>query len=450
MKQNAAAATKSADRSDPVSIGRQAPEVLIAPPGPKSRAIAARVAAVESPAFEARRDSRTAMSHAEQSPIVYARGVGSNVWDADGNRYVDLIAGFGALPLGHEHPAIAAAMNAQAGDILLALGDVYATEVKAELCERLVAMFPERGARVMLGLSGADAITAALKTAMMATGRPGVLAFRGGYHGLSYAPLAACGLNDSFRDPFRAQLGDHVTFAHYPTDEASLEDTMTHAMTALASGEIGAVLVEPILGRGGCVVPPDEFLPQLRSLCDQAGALLIVDEIWTGLGRSGQMLASKTVVPDLVCLGKALGGGLPISACLGRESVMRAWGKHGGSTIHTATHFGWPLACATALACLNVIEREKLATRAAEVGTRWVERMRARGLRVRGRGLMVGVELDDAARALTVSRALLAKGWLVLTGGVRGEVLTLTPALDIDESLLAGFTDTLSEITRSA
>jgi len=217
----------------------------------------------------------------------------------------------------------------------------------------------------------------------------------------------------------------------------------------LASGEIGAVLVEPILGRGGCIVPPDEFLPSLRELCDRAGALLIVDEIWTGLGRSGQMLASSTIVPDLICVGKALGGGLPISACLGRESVMRAWGKHGGSTLHTATHFGWPLACATALACLDVIERDALAARAAALGSRWIERLRATGLSARGRGLMVGVDLDDAGRALSVARALLAKGWLVLTGGVRGEALTLTPALDVDEALLDAFADTLAAIVRS-
>ncbi len=432
-----------------MSTGRESPEVLIAPPGPKSRAITARIAAVESPAFEARRDSRQEVSHAEQSPIVYERGLGSNVWDADGNRYVDLIAGFGALPVGHEHPAIKAAAHAQGLRMSLALGDVYSTEVKAELCERLVAMFPEPGARVMLGLSGADAITAALKTAMLATGRAGLLAFRGGYHGLSYAPLAACGLNESFRAPFRAQLGDHVTFAHYPTDAASLEDTMTHAETTLASGEIGAVLVEPILGRGGCIAPPADFLPSLRALCDRAGALLIVDEIWTGLGRSGAMLASSSIVPDVICLGKALGGGLPISACLVRANVMRAWAKHGGSTIHTATHFGWPLACATAKECLNLLEREQLAARAAVVGGRWIERLRAEGLDARGRGLMIGIDLGDAARALLISRALLALGWLVLTGGLRGEALTLTPALDIDESLLQDFSITLGALARS-
>lgn len=439
------AETKSVDLN-----GQQPPAMVVAPPGPKSRALAARITAVESPAFEARRATREAMSHADQAPIAYERGLGSNVWDADGNRYVDLVAGFGALPLGHAHPELRAAMNAQADELWLALGDVYSSRVKAELCERLAAMFPENGARVMLGLSGADAVTAALKTAMLTTGKPGVLAFRGSYHGLSYAPLAACGLSESFRQPFRAQLGDHVTFAPYPTSDAELEETMTHAMTALASGGIGAVIVEPILGRGGCVVPPAAFLPQLRELCDRAGSLLIADEIWTGLGRTGAWLASSAVVPDVVCVGKALGGGLPISACIGRGIVMDAWGKHGGSTIHTATHFGWPLACATALATLRVIERDELAARAVGVGARWLERLAGSGFRARGRGMMVGIELDDAPLALAAMRALLARGYLVLTGGIGGEVLTLTPALDVDEALLVGFVEALKAATLSA
>src|SRR5262249_5911167 len=146
----------------------------------------------------------------EQAPIVYQRGSGANVWDADGNRFVDLTAGFGALLLGHE-PAVV--MDAARGDLTLALGDVYASEAKVELCERLARFVPD--SRVMLGLSGADAVTAALKSAMLHTGKPTVVAFEGAYHGLSYAPLAACGLNRAFREPFAAQLGDHVCFAPY-------------------------------------------------------------------------------------------------------------------------------------------------------------------------------------------------------------------------------------------
>jgi 4-aminobutyrate aminotransferase/(S)-3-amino-2-methylpropionate transaminase len=233
---------------------------------------------------------------------------------------------------------------------------------------------------------------------------------------------------------------------------------MAAARHAFASGEIGAVVVEPILGRGGCVVPPSAFLPLLSRACTLSGALLVCDEIWTGLGRSGAWLASVDagVVPDLICLGKGLGGGLPISACVGRASAMAAWGAHGGTTIHTATHFGAPPACAAALATLDALAERSLDTRAREVGARWAEGLRRKlegcGVTdVRGRGLMIGVELEGgAARALSMTRRLLEQGWIVLTGGSAGDVLTLTPQLDIEEPLLEAFIDVLAATARSA
>jgi 4-aminobutyrate aminotransferase/(S)-3-amino-2-methylpropionate transaminase len=407
---------------------------------------------------DARREQREKTSGLSYAPIVYERGEGPNVVDVDGNRYVDLAAGFGALLLGHVPRSVADALDAQQRKIWLALGDVYAAESKIQLCERLAARFPEAGARVMLGASGADAVTAALKTAVLATGRAGVLAFEGGYHGLSHGPLAACGLRPSFREPFAAQLNAHVVFAPYPRDAASLGSTMAAARHAFASGEIGAVVVEPILGRGGCVVPPSAFLPLLSHACTQSGALLVCDEIWTGLGRSGAWLASVEagVVPDLICLGKGLGGGLPISACVGRASAMAAWAAHGGTTIHTATHFGAPPACVAALATLDALAERSLDTRAREVGARWADGLRRKlegcGVTdVRGRGLMIGVELEGgAARALSMTRRLLQQGWIVLTGGSAGDVLTLTPPLDIEESLLEAFTDVFAATARGA
>jgi 4-aminobutyrate aminotransferase/(S)-3-amino-2-methylpropionate transaminase len=405
---------------------------------------------VESPSVDARRAAREKDSGAEQAPIVYAAARGANVIDADGNRYVDLAAGFGALLLGHGRPEVVSAVEEQQRRLGLALGDVYASEAKVALCERLAKLYPAPGARVMLGTSGADAVTAALKTAVLTTGRAGVVAFEGGYHGLSHGPLAACGLRPSFREPFAAQLNTHVTFAPYPG--TSMQVSLEAVKGALARGDVGAVLVEPVLGRGGCVVPPPGFLASLRTACDEAGALLVCDEIWTGLGRSGAWLASvdEGVLPDVVCLGKGLGGGLPVSACVGSERAMAAWGAHGGTTIHTATHFGAPPACVAALATLEVLERERLAERARTAGASWMKRLRertaGRGVReVRGRGLMVGVELEGGgARALAVTRRLLASGWIVLTGGATGDALTLTPPLDIDAVLLDAFADALA------
>jgi 4-aminobutyrate aminotransferase/(S)-3-amino-2-methylpropionate transaminase len=427
------------------------PDVKVAPPGPRSRELALRLQAVESPAFEARRDARASASGSEQAPIAYARGRGSNVFDVDGNRYVDLTAGFGALVLGHAPNAATDAARAAMEELPLALGDVYASELKVRACEAIAALFPEPGARVMLGLSGADAVTCALKTAALATKKMGVVAFEGAYHGLSHGPLAACGLAPSFREPFAGQLGVNVTFAPYPShvDGVSLDASLSAVRAALKTGEIGALLVEPTLGRGGCIVPPVSFLPALRSLTDEAGVLLVLDEIWTGMGRTGAMLACDHagLVPDVICLGKGLGGGVPISACIGRARAMEAWGAHGGSTIHTGTHFGSPPACAAALATIAAV-RGGLAERAAEVGARWIEELEAAGAaggvgaggwKVRGRGLMVGVSLADGAEALAVARALLQRGYIVLTGGLRGETLTLSPPLTIAPELLTAF-----------
>jgi 4-aminobutyrate aminotransferase-like enzyme len=422
-------------------------------PGPASRRVAARLRAVDCPAFEARREARASTSGESQGPIAYATGCGANVYDADGNRYVDLTAGFGALALGHSPKVVSRAVGRQVDRLALALGDVYADPLKASLSEALAALYPATGARVMLGLSGADAITAALKSAVLATGKPGVVAFQGGYHGLSYAPLAACGLHESFRAPFAAQLGSFVSFAPYPREGEDSSRALEVVRGVLRLGACGAVLVEPVLGRGGCIVPPHGFLSELRRVCDEAGTLLIADEIWTGLGRAGSWLTclEERVTPDLICVGKGLGGGLPVSACIGADHVMRPWGAHGGGAIHTATHFASPLGCAAALATLEELRAKRLPARARSVGARWRARLERAvsgvGGRVTGRGLMIGVHVDGGAgRALAVARALLLRGYIVLTGGSAGDTLTLTPPLNVDEKLLLAF---VPELTRA-
>jgi 4-aminobutyrate aminotransferase/(S)-3-amino-2-methylpropionate transaminase len=395
--------------------------------------------------------------------IVYQTGVGSNVVDVDGNRYVDLAAGFGALLTGHGHPAVLRVLSIQAARLTQALGDLYPSDAKIALLERLSRLYPEPRARVIVGQSGADAVTAALKTAVLATGKPGVIAFHGAYHGLSYAPLAACGLRETYRSPFLAQLGDHVTFADYPADGAALANSLAQVQAALSRGDVGAVLVEPVLGRGGVVVPPTGFLVELAALTRKSGALLVADEIWTGLGRAGAMLRSVAdgVVPDVVCLGKGLGGGLPLSACIGSEAVMSAW-QRDDEVVHTSTFAGAPLACATAIATLDVISREKLVTRSEDVGARFLAALRealagangsgVRGVRaVRGAGMMIGVDLGERPGAATaLMQGLLRQGYIVSTGGGAREILVLTPPLTIAEPLLTGFVDKLVLALRNA
>jgi len=382
--------------------------------------------------------------------IVYASAKGSNVIDVDSNRYVDLAAGFGAMLLGHSHPSILRVLDFQAHRLLMALGDVFPADAKIALLERLAALHPDPNARVILGQSGADAITAALKSALLFTGKPGVIAFGGAYHGLSHAPLAACGLRESYRTPFVEQLNPHVRFVDYPAQATDLDRVLTQIRTALAEGPVGAILVEPILGRGGVVVPPPEFLPELGKLARAASALVIADEIWTGLGRSGKMLYSlgAEFTPDLLCLGKGLGGGLPISAMVGRGELLEAW-RRDAEVVHTSTFAGNALACSAALATLDVISRERLAERAAAMGAQLLTTLKARLSRfskatVRGAGLMIAIDLGDRpGRATQLASRLLQQGYISSTGGGRREVLVLTPPLTIAESLLDGFVNAL-------
>jgi 4-aminobutyrate aminotransferase-like enzyme len=433
--------------------GDQMPEILVAPPGPLSRSALARLERVECPAFGRRREARAEESGADMQAIVLSAGRGANVHDADGNRYVDLCAGFGALLLGHAPDEVLGALGAQMSRLTLALGDVYSADRKVDLLERLAALHPGHMPLVMLGQSGGDAITVAIKTATLATGRPGLVAFEGAYHGLGYAPLAACGLRESYRAPFAEQLNPRVLFAPYARDQASTPRALEALEAALRGGEVGAVLLEPILGRGGCVVPPDAFLHGVCEAAHRHGALVIADEIWTGLGRAGAMTRTGALGAqvDILCFGKGLGGGLPISACVAPEAIMRAWARE-AEVVHTSTHSGSPLACAAALATLDALGHGKLPTRSSEVGARFQGMLRGAlsgcegVVEVRGAGLMVGVELASAELGFRAMRGMLAEGYLVLTGGRRGETLTLTPALNVPEGLLSTAARALSRV----
>ena len=387
------------------------------------------------------------------SPVVLASGNGANVFDVDNNRYVDLIAGFGALLLGHGAAPVLRTIEGQAARLLMGLGDVYATDAKVSLLERIAALHAGVRPRVLLCQSGTDAVTAAIKTACLATGRPGLVAFEGAYHGLGYAALPACDVRPSYRLPFTRQLNPHVTFAPYPRNGSALDATLAAVEKALGSGEVGAVLVEPVLGRGGCIIPPSGFLVGLCDLAHRTGALVIADEIRTGLGRTGAMVesASQGAQADILCFGKGLGGGVSISACVASEDVMMAWSCD-PETMHTSTHAGSPVACATAGATLDAIRFRRLVSRSHEVGERALATFRealreAPGVvEVRGRGLLLGVEFESGALSLRAMQGMLQKGYLVLTGGVHSEVITLTPPLNINEERLTEAAVALREV----
>ncbi|MCC6234445.1 MAG: aspartate aminotransferase family protein, partial [Verrucomicrobiales bacterium] len=350
-------------------------------------------------------------------PMVWSRARGCHVWDPEGRRYLDLTAAFGVAAIGHSNPVVVRAGRHQMGMLLHAMGDVHPHPLKAQLLRELSALTFERwgagGARSILGSAGFEAVEAALKTARLATGRPGIVAFQGAYHGLGYGALNATerGL---FRDPFRDQLREFGTFVPFPTDPPettrdgrsptrSLEALERTLKRILKRGTTGAILVEPIQARGGIRIPPHGFLPLLRQLCDEHGVLLVLDEIYTGLGRTGRWFACEHsgVVPDLLCLGKALTGGFPLSACVGKASVMEAaWPKSHGEALHTSTFLGHPVGCAMALAQIAELRRRDLPARAAREGEILTTRLQtiAQGMRrlratARGLGLMVGLEL---------------------------------------------------------
>jgi len=374
------------------------------------------------------------------------------VWDADGNRFVDLAAAFGVAAAGHRHPVIEEAIRSQSGALMHAMGDVHPSEVRVELLERLAELGPP-GSRVVLGTSGSEAVEIALKTATLYTGRPGWLAFSGAYHGVTYGALSVTD-RSLFRGPFRPQLNPNVVRARYPVEgagDASEALDQVERLLSAPEGGIGAVIVEPALGRGGDLFPPSGFLPGLAQLCRAHGALLIADEIFTGFGRTGWRLAcdAEGVVPDLLCVGKAMSGGMPISACIGSAEAMSAWPESAGEAIHTSTFMGHPICCAAARASIGLIEELGLAARAREEGERWVEGLRqmaaGRSLvrEVRGRGMMIGIQLEDPAGRLPGHRITatalvegLKRGWILLGSGVDGDVLSLSPPLTIERDLL--------------
>ena len=420
--------------------GHDLPRLRCRPPGPVTRAARAAQSGTFAPMGPMPVPSADA-----HATLVMQEGFGANVSDVDGNVYVDLAGGFGALLLGHCEPRVSATIAQQSTRLTQALGDVYPSDRKLELGARLARSYGS-DARVILGQSGSDAVTSALKTARLFSERSGVLAFSGAYHGLGYGPLALCGLRSSYRDPFTEQLNQHASFVEYPSDGKELASCLESVRSALARGNVGAVLVEPILGRGGVVVPPRGFVSGLAELCRKNGAVLVADEIWTGLGRAGRLLfSSAEATADLICLGKGLGGGLPISAVIGRSDVMQAW-QRPREVVHTSTFAGNPLAAATALTTLDILERDGLVARSEEVGKRFRDELRAvlgakfPALNVRGAGLMVGIDLG--ARPGFGSRLqedLLGRGYITSTGGGSREVLVLTPPLNIDEGLLAAF-----------
>jgi 4-aminobutyrate aminotransferase-like enzyme len=410
------------------------PEILTSIPGPRSREAAETLRRFE---------SRNVTYLDSEFPVFWERAEGTNVWDADGNRFLDWTSAFGVAGLGHTNPVVRDALVQQSGSLFHAMGDVHPALLKPQLCARLSALTFQRWGlgegKVILGNSGFEAVEAALKTALLRTGKPGVIAFEGGYHGLGYGALEVVGM-PYFRDPFRAQLAQFGAVLPFPSGEESLNALEGAIEAALKEKEIGAILVEPIQGRGGERIPPAGFLGTLRAVCDRHGLVLIFDEIYTGLNRTGALFACDHVgvLPDLICLGKALTSGFPLSACVGKAEIMDTWPLSGGEALHTSTFLGNPLGCAMALASLGLHEQPETAAGVKERGERLRQALEGiqspHVVEVRGVGLLFGMELNlDGGVVNSLVKRGLRDGLILLQSGPAGNVLAFTPPFAISD-----------------
>jgi 4-aminobutyrate aminotransferase len=432
----------------------EAPRLVTELPGPRARAVVERDARVTSPSLP------------RAYPLVPARAAGCVVEDVDGNLLLDFNAGIAVTSTGHAHPEVVEAVRAQAGELLHYSASDFYLPVYVDLCERLAALYPGgHEARVFLTNSGTEAVEAAVKLARWHTQRQYVVAFFGSFHGRSYGsasltaskaryrarfgPLLPGVLHAPYADSFRPNLG--ASEWSFPTAEY-LEGVLFERL--VEPEEVAAVVVEPIQGEGGYVVPPPGWLAALRALCDRHGILLVADEVQSGIGRTGRMWAVERegVEPDILVAGKGIASGLPLGAMLARTEVA-TWtaGTHG------STYGGNPVACAAALATLRLVEGG-LAERAAAAGDRLLAGLRALAggsstiREVRGAGLMVGVELSDHDTAAAVEQACFRRGLLVLSAG--DAAIRLSPPLVVtDEQVdraLTLFAAALADAARAA
>ncbi len=405
-------------------------------PGPKAREWIARDAAVASP------------SMARVYDLVPARGAGCTIEDVDGNRFLDFNAGIAVTATGHCHPAVVEAIERQARDLIHYCGSDWAMPGYTEVCERLAASAPWDGpSRVFLANSGTEAVEGAIKLARAATGRPNVIAFLGAFHGRSLGSLSLTASKAHYRGGF-GPLQAGVYHAPYGVP-GYIEDVIFRHLTV--PEDVAAIVVEPLQGEGGYLVPPPGWLAELRDVCDRHGIVLVADEVQSGVGRTGTMwtIEQDAVAPDVLLTGKGLASGLPLAAVVGRADLF-TW----GAGRHGSTFGGNAVACAAALATLDLVEGG-LAEHAAKVGNQLMARLRLvqsdhpeTVVDVRGRGLMIGIELPDHDAAEALEQACFRAGLLVLTCGpaaVRlAPPLVVTPEqADLAVDLLAGALATL-------
>jgi 4-aminobutyrate aminotransferase len=403
------------------------------------------------------RDSEiVSQAYGRYSNLVVNRAEGAHLYTVDGRDILDFGCGIGVTNLGHGHPEVVAAVHKQVDLLWHTSVTTYHTRL-VEAAQALTSIAPPGLDQAFFSNSGAEAVEGAMKLARRATGRTEIIAFTGAFHGRTYGALSLTASKAKYRRGTGPWLPGihHVRYphcfrlcSHAPGEACPIaqgEDIYRLFESRISPDTVAAIIVEPVQGEGGYVVPPREFLPRLREICDNYGILLVADEVQSGFGRTGKMWATEHfgVVPDIMTVAKAMGNGLPIAGILASHGVMSSW--HPGE--HGTTYGGNPVSCAAMMAVIDVMKRDRLADRAAELGAKVTER--ARGwmrtnpelVDVRGLGLMIGLEYMEDGRSATgyVSRLqerCVEKGLLLLTCGSEDNVVRLIPPLTVSEDEL--------------
>lgn len=367
-------------------------------------------------------------------PIVITRGKGALVWDINGKEYVDCTGNYGVCIVGHSHPKVVEAVRRQVETLISCHASFY-NDARSELLQKITQITPKSLNKVFLSNSGAETVECAIKLARKFSGKPEIIAMMGAFHGKTMGALSAT-WDKKYREPFKPLVPE---FKHVPPDNL---EKVKEAITE----KTAAILVEPIRGEGGIRVPSNGFLPGLREICDKTDVLLIFDEVQTGFGRTGKILACEhwNVVPDVLCLAKSVAGGLPLGITIAKENVMSSL-KVGE---HTTTFSGNPLICAAACAAIDVLVEEKLSERAATLGRYFKEKLEDLQARhkivreVRGLGLMIGMELRFDVLNLILKS--MERGVLILDAG--RNILRFLPPLVIEREHIDRAIDTLDTV----
>lgn len=442
-----------------IEIGKMLPNITGTVPGEKSSYWASKLRK-----YEAAGLTPVAKNNV---PIFWESAKGANVIDVDGNIYIDCSSGFGVAGVGHTNTRVVNSIKKQSDKLLHSMGDIFPHPLRAELVELISKKIGRQDqSQVILVNSGSEAVEVAIKTAIRYTGKSGVLSFQGAFHGQSIGALSVSSQR-AFRDPFIDRVSLNTVFVPFPnpyrpiynTCNCSLSQSHLNYIESLISDSvsgimpIGAVIVEPIQGLHGYIIPPDDFLVGLRRLCDRYEILLIADEIFTGFGRSGAWLAVDhvQVIPDIITVGKIMTGGMPIAACVASSKIMTSWETSGFIALHGSTFMANPISCAAAIGAIQEIDELDLISQSVYKGEYLLERLKELKNKyqilgdVRGKGFLIGMEFVSDPDTKTpapeiasyLANAALQKGVIcIITGYPIGNVIALSPPLVITEQQL--------------